>query len=84
MRPLRGGQQLEPVLAELARGRQVNRAETPNWRRSNLPGWFGPRGMLVVRGLIRVYMTSPEGRQVTVRYARAGDLLGIARSWWAG
>jgi CRP/FNR family transcriptional regulator, cyclic AMP receptor protein len=37
-----------------------------------------PRAMLVVRGLIRVYMTSPEGRQVTVRYARPGDVLGIA------
>jgi CRP/FNR family transcriptional regulator, cyclic AMP receptor protein len=37
-----------------------------------------PRAMLVVRGLIRVYMTSPEGRQITVRYARAGDVLGIA------
>ena len=34
--------------------------------------------MLVVRGLFRVYMTSPEGRQVTVRYARAADVLGIA------
>src|SRR6266487_1162690 len=37
-----------------------------------------PRAMLVVRGLIRVYMTSLEGRQVTVRYARACDVLGIA------
>ena len=37
-----------------------------------------PRTMLVVRGLIRVYMTSPEGRQVTVRYARAADVLGVA------
>jgi CRP/FNR family transcriptional regulator len=37
-----------------------------------------PRAMLVVSGLIRVYMTSPEGRQVTVRYARGGDVLGIA------
>ena len=34
--------------------------------------------MLVVRGLIRIYMTSPEGRQVTVRYARAADMLGVA------
>ena len=34
--------------------------------------------MLVVAGLVRVYMNSPEGRQVTVRYARAGDVLGIA------
>jgi CRP/FNR family transcriptional regulator len=37
-----------------------------------------PRTFLVVGGLLRVYMTSPEGRQVTVRYARAGDVLGIA------
>jgi CRP/FNR family transcriptional regulator, cyclic AMP receptor protein len=37
-----------------------------------------PRAALVVRGLLRVYMTSPEGRQVTVRYAREADVLGIA------
>jgi CRP/FNR family transcriptional regulator, cyclic AMP receptor protein len=37
-----------------------------------------PRTMLVVAGLVRVYLNSPEGRQVTVRYARAGEVLGIA------
>ena len=37
-----------------------------------------PRTLLVVHGLLRVYMSSPEGRQVTVRYARAYDVLGIA------
>jgi CRP/FNR family transcriptional regulator, cyclic AMP receptor protein len=37
-----------------------------------------PRALLVVHGLLRVYMTSPEGRQVTVRYARSRDVLGIA------
>jgi CRP/FNR family transcriptional regulator len=37
-----------------------------------------PRCGLVITGLIRVYMTSTEGRQITVRYARPGDLLGIA------
>lgn len=37
-----------------------------------------PRAVLVVQGLLRVYMSSPEGRQVTVRYARARDVLGIA------
>jgi CRP/FNR family transcriptional regulator len=37
-----------------------------------------PRAALVVAGLLRVYLTSPEGRQVTVRYARPGDVLGIA------
>lgn len=37
-----------------------------------------PRTLLVVRGLLRVYLASPEGRQVTVRYARDSDVLGIA------
>ena len=37
-----------------------------------------PRTLLVVRGLLRVYMSSPEGRHVTVRYARERDVLGIA------
>ena len=37
-----------------------------------------PQAALVVRGLIRVYLSSPGGRQVTVRYARPGDVLGIA------
>jgi CRP/FNR family transcriptional regulator, cyclic AMP receptor protein len=37
-----------------------------------------PRAVLVIEGLLRVYMTSAEGRQVTVRYARDADVLGIA------
>ena len=37
-----------------------------------------PRTALVVQGLLRVYLTSAEGRQVTVRYAREADVLGIA------
>jgi CRP/FNR family transcriptional regulator len=37
-----------------------------------------PQTLLVVRGLLRVYLTSREGRQVTVRYARDHDVLGIA------
>ena len=37
-----------------------------------------PREVLVVQGLLRVFMTSPGGRQVTVRYAREADVLGIA------
>jgi CRP/FNR family transcriptional regulator len=37
-----------------------------------------PQAALVVRGLIRVFLASPEGRQVTVRYARPSDVLGIA------
>jgi CRP/FNR family transcriptional regulator, cyclic AMP receptor protein len=37
-----------------------------------------PQVALVVRGLLRVYLMSLEGRQATVRYARPGDVLGIA------
>jgi len=37
-----------------------------------------PRAALVVSGLLRVYLTSHEGRQVTVRYARGADVLGVA------
>jgi CRP/FNR family transcriptional regulator len=36
-----------------------------------------PWAVLVVDGLLRVYMSSTEGRHVTVRYTRAGDVLGI-------
>src|SRR5215510_9725958 len=32
---------------------------------------------VVMEGLLRVYMHASDGRQVTVRYARAGDLLGV-------
>jgi CRP/FNR family transcriptional regulator len=32
---------------------------------------------VMMRGLLRVYMHAGDGRQVTVRYVRAGDLLGV-------
>ena len=32
---------------------------------------------LILHGLLRVYMHASDGRQVTVRYVRAGDLLGV-------
>ena len=32
---------------------------------------------VVMHGLMRVYMHASDGRQVTVRYVRAGDLLGV-------
>jgi CRP/FNR family transcriptional regulator len=32
---------------------------------------------VVMHGLLRVYMHTGDGRQVTVRYVRAGDLLGV-------
>ncbi len=35
---------------------------------------------LVVSGILRLYLAAPDGRQLTVRYARSGDALGIATS----
>lgn len=35
-----------------------------------------PRLALVISGLVRVFLTSADGRQLTVRYARPGDVLG--------
>jgi CRP/FNR family transcriptional regulator len=36
------------------------------------------RAILVVSGLIRIYVTSRRGRQVTIRYGRPTDVLGTA------
>ncbi len=36
-----------------------------------------PRASLVVLGLFRVYISEADGRQVTIRYARPGDVLGV-------
>jgi CRP/FNR family transcriptional regulator len=36
-----------------------------------------PRLIVVVNGLLRVYLSSVDGRQVTVRYARSGDVAGL-------
>lgn len=36
-----------------------------------------PRCVLIVSGLVRVFMTAPNGRQVTVRYATRGEILGV-------
>ena len=36
-----------------------------------------PRCALVISGLVRVMLSASDGRSVTVRYARAGELLGV-------
>jgi CRP/FNR family cyclic AMP-dependent transcriptional regulator len=35
-----------------------------------------PRIGVIIDGLVRVFLASPDGRQVTVRYARSGAVLG--------
>jgi CRP/FNR family transcriptional regulator, cyclic AMP receptor protein len=63
------------VVAELVAGGQ--RTDYPAGSMIYREG-AAPRAVLVLRGLLRVFMTSPDGRQVTVRYAREADVLGIA------
>jgi CRP/FNR family transcriptional regulator, cyclic AMP receptor protein len=36
-----------------------------------------PRCALVISGLVRAFLSAPDGRTVTIRYVRSGDLLGI-------
>jgi CRP/FNR family transcriptional regulator, cyclic AMP receptor protein len=68
--------ELPTELAGRLRG-EGERADYPAGTTVYRPG-SAPQAALVVRGLIRVYLSSPGGRQVTVRYARPGDVLGIA------
>jgi CRP/FNR family transcriptional regulator, cyclic AMP receptor protein len=70
---------LAKLPAELARRlrEEGERADFPAGTTVYRAGEY-PQAALVVRGLIRVYLSSPGGRQVTVRYARRGDVLGIA------
>lgn len=37
-----------------------------------------PRLLVVVSGLLRIFVSSVDGRQVTVRYAHSGDVAGLA------
>ncbi len=37
-----------------------------------------PRLLVVVTGLLRIFVSSRDGRQATVRYARSGDVAGLA------
>ncbi len=36
-----------------------------------------PRVVVVLTGLLRVFLSSADGRQVTIRYARSGDVVGL-------
>ena len=37
-----------------------------------------PHCEVVVRGLVRVYVSAPDGRSLTIRYCRVGAMLGVA------
>jgi CRP/FNR family transcriptional regulator len=81
----------EPVVGEFERGflrslpRDAAEHLVAEAIRLNLPAGAivyrdeeSPRLIVVVKGLLRVFLTSADGRQVTVRYARSGDVAGLA------
>jgi len=53
------------VLLDAPAGAILYRAEDP------------ARGALVVDGLVRLYITSVDGRQLTIRYVRGGEQVGV-------
>jgi CRP/FNR family transcriptional regulator, cyclic AMP receptor protein len=49
--------------------------------------WEGepdPHLELVVSGVVRVFVTAPDGRTMTVRYCRPGALIGVMSLFTAG
>jgi CRP/FNR family transcriptional regulator, cyclic AMP receptor protein len=53
------------------------RLEVDPGRTIHREGDTEPHVRLVVSGLVRVYVTAPDGRTMTVRYCRQGALLGV-------
>lgn len=62
---------LEELFADAVRERMAAGAVT------HREGDRAPHVELVVTGLVRVFVRSPDGRTVTVRYCRPGALLGV-------
>jgi CRP/FNR family cyclic AMP-dependent transcriptional regulator len=56
----------EALHLEVPTGREVYQADDQ------------PRVLVVLDGLLRLYIGSYDGREVTIRYARRGDVLGLA------
>ncbi len=51
--------------------------EVPTGTELAPPGRYrGPKLFLIVQGLAKLYLVSPSGRQVTIRYTRVGALIG--------
>ena len=65
----------ETALAQLLDGASVESvpAGTTTYRAGG-----EPRVSLIVSGLLRTFLVGPDGRQVTIRYAREGDVFGVA------
>ncbi|MGI8798355.1 MAG: Crp/Fnr family transcriptional regulator [Pseudonocardia sp.] len=69
-------------LAELQVG--ARRITEPAGAVLHREGEVAPQVDLVLSGLVRVFVTGPDGRRRTVRYARRGALLGLLALFAAG
>jgi CRP/FNR family transcriptional regulator len=63
------------VLDDLMAG--AVRRKIPAWSVTHREGEGAPHLELVVSGLVRAFVTAPDGRTMTVRYCRPGALLGV-------
>lgn len=81
------------VLDELVTG--AVRTKIPAGSVTHREGEPAPHLELVISGVVRVFVTAPDGRTMTVRYCRSGALLGAVslfaarftmrrrrRHWW--
>lgn len=66
----------QEVIADLTAG--AKRLHIPARSTFHHPGEDSPHLELVLAGLIRVQVSAADGRTLTVRYGRAGALLGVA------
>jgi CRP-like cAMP-binding protein len=64
------------VIAELAA--DASRLRVPAGSLLHREGTTSPHFEIVVAGLVRVYVTAPDGRTMTVRYCRPAALIGAA------
>jgi len=65
----------DDALAALSAGAQISDAAPGEHLYREGGGRFT---FLVLRGLVRIYMSSPAGREITVRYVRTGELTGLS------
>jgi CRP/FNR family cyclic AMP-dependent transcriptional regulator len=60
------------------------RAKIPAGSVTHREGEPAPHLELVISGVVRVFVTAPDGRTMTVRYCRPGALIGVASLFTAG
>ncbi|WP_147259715.1 Crp/Fnr family transcriptional regulator [Pseudonocardia hierapolitana] len=71
-----------PVLADLVAG--AVRSKVPAGAVTHREGEGAPHIELVVSGVVRVFVTAPDGRTMTIRYCRSGALIGVMSLFSAG